>query len=285
MHIGLMKGYRDVRRYSSSELDGRELVGMYGGWTNRALPDARLEAVGVLSKQCSVYRPSSHPEESTDTHGFTWDPVALPGSLTEYGRLLGECTYEVRRQTYRYPQTGCTVSWLDCSRIIEEVEVALVHPTSRERLPVDGVALQYADGKRERVSVGYFPMSDDDTWPEGPPENCVCRENRYYPLAEDAGSYCRSERWRPGGHRLRAVRVWMDKHGALSGMQFMARSGNESHLWGFASDNGTSGTMSLSGETDDSHAVGIKFFMNGNGRSVTYDDVVIVGMQAVVKAQ
>lgn len=282
LSIGLW-GQRQ-ERFSAPQLDGRELVGIYCSWQHRALPASVMQTFGVLSRDHGTYDASSSTTEATDAHDFVWDHEPLPNTLIETGRVWGEWSYTIPAgQRFSFPASGSVVSWLDCSRSIAEVEVVSCHTQYEHRLNVVGVAFQYADGDHERVTIGYTELR-----PEEEPEVerfrhwCQCKRGGLAASYADDGPHCRSERWEPAQECLQALKIWLDKHGALSGMQFVDGAGNQSPFWGFRSDEGTSGEISFGEE--DSQAVGVKVFMNGNHRSVTYDDLVVVALQAVSKA-
>lgn len=288
--VGLPGYDQNRHRYSSPELGGRELVGMYCTWLDRSSPKSRMEAFGVFYKDHGALNNNFSPAEaSEDSRGFFWDPSSPPSSLTESGRVWGEWSYDWpsgnMNITYSFPKNGSIVSWLDCSRPIEEVEVISCHPQNQRRLNVCAVAFQYADGERERVAVGYSDLtlqgeqvtdSDLQHW-------CQCKRGQQAPFVGD-GPHFQIHRWKPPQQLLHMLRIWLNEHGALSGMQFVDAAGNESRLWGFNSDEGTSGKIRFQGGAESGRAVGVKFFLNDNNRAVTYNDVVVVALQAIVKA-
>jgi hypothetical protein len=250
------------------------------------MPTSRMESCGVLSEDGHGHYDALPFETATDSRGFIWDPLPLPDKLQETGRLWGEWSYYsppsgLNAHLYTFPARGSLASWLDCSRTITEVEVFFCHPDAQKRLHVIGLAFHYADGERELATIGYCEIKQaEERAIESLRNWCQCDRGQRAPPFKDRGPHCWSTRWTPAEQRIKALRIFLDKHGALSGLQFLDGTNGESRLWGFQHADGSIGEITF-GEGE---VVGVKFFMNENNRRVTYDDVVVVALQAVARS-
>lgn len=60
----------------------------------------------------------------------------------------------------------------------------------------------------------------------------------------------------------------------------VATNGKESPRWGYLTDCKPNGGIEIGGQNG-SPVIGVKFFMNKINRAVTYEDVVVQGVQAL----
>lgn len=93
------------------------------------------------------------------------------------------------------------------------------------------------------------------------------------------------DRWEVGpSRRVGAARVWTD--GCLSGLQLVAMDGAEGPRWGFC-EGEPAGEIRFGADGDGGRhggsgaAAGLKLFFGDNGRKVTYNDSVVVCLQAL----
>jgi len=83
-----------------------------------------------------------------------------------------------------------------------------------------------------------------------------------------------------GNQALDSLRLWIHGDHGLTGFQFVSTEG-EGPLWG--EGEGAATAVIRFGEAP-GKAIGLKIYLDSNDRPVTYKDVLVVGIQALVKS-
>lgn len=268
------------------------LVGVYGWWNARQLPQAVLNGVGSLYLPAVAFASASDlPAEHRDSNNLYWNTCSPPASLVEYGRVWGQHETHNKfsdRVTYT-PSKSSIVCWLDCTRPVAMVRTTFCHSTRDAQIPLCRVSLAYADGSQEEKSAG------PDVWPSPPSDTkganghhwCWCEyghKNDKVKAEMQASPHFTHETWDVGGKQLQSARLWLSESDSLVAMQFTAEGGAESPIWTRETESlgEPSGEVAFSGMGGE--AFGLKFFFDGNNRSVSRDDSIVVAVQAMKKA-
>lgn len=305
----LVLGHANEQRVPAEQLGNGTTTfsGFYGFWSDRHKPQTRLDAVGGFYVNNPFAMPGPPVEEPRDSNGFWWEPSPPPPAyLAEHGRVWGQSEYRdrFRNADIRTPGQRSFVCWLDCSRPLDQVRVTLCHGTANHHLPLSAITFRYADrsgsgpsGEEETIGPKYFSPPTDAEGANGHPW-CFCAWGSKREDEQQARPHYFHETWSPrsggggsdgGGSRLRNVLVWLDEGGRLAGIQMVAVDSSESPKWGYCVGK-HAGMIDLNAVNDDEPAddaragrgaVGLKFFINSNGRSVTREDSVVVAIQAL----
>ncbi|KAL3441809.1 hypothetical protein BJX65DRAFT_287970 [Aspergillus insuetus] len=299
--------------YASSE--EKTLSGIYCHWTDRESPKARLECLaGMFSTPLGVniappeLPPPTGPQDTNATnpgHAHWWEPAPPPATWAATGPIHGSFetpSHPVRRST-AYPSPSANTTWLDCtSRPVRRISLNYAHPAHHFPFSVISLVFEYMDGSIGSVGPTRLSAPTDNEGHDGK-SWCWCHldagNSKYKAERVKTPHHYSGEKWViEGGAMLSACRLWVDGGsdgagggGPLRGLQFVSVTAEESPRWGACDGSATAVIQFDSGKVNDNHngdgndqrAVGLKIFLDGNGRAVTYPDTIIVGIQALVK--
>ncbi|RBR20153.1 uncharacterized protein FIESC28_05432 [Fusarium coffeatum] len=249
------------------------LMGIYCHWGDRNSPGIDFQNVGAFTRKWSRI-PVSTPTLAKDKEGRYWVPGPPPKDLREFGTIYGKRKVEQRQ----VPSDKATVSWFDCSRPISSIKVALCHGTESSQLPLVSLSFNYAEDQTT-ASIGPTEFT--------PPKDTLGLKGNYWcwffqgsrrgeEELEQKPHYVQDE-WNIEGARLKFAHVWIDKDGILTGLQFITEDGKESPAWGYC-EGKKSDKLSLRTKNKD-RAVGLKLFIDNNGRGTSHDDQVVTARE------
>ncbi|VUC20477.1 unnamed protein product [Clonostachys rosea] len=218
------------------------------------------------------------PSPAKDSHGYVWEPSALPPGLKEVGTIWGQrevCESLAPLSTVmgEEPSPGCTVTWINCSRAISEVRVTLVHSTVTPEVPISALTFKYVDGEEETAGPTAFPM--DPT--------CECGESSQS-LKEELSAFpahYRHEKWQVGGRRLTRLRLWRPYAQTISAIQLVAEGDLQSPVWSVWGHDPEKARVFEVDFADQRGARvdALKLFFQHNERTDGVRDTIIVGFQ------
>ncbi|KAL2845589.1 hypothetical protein BJX68DRAFT_241969 [Aspergillus pseudodeflectus] len=295
----------------------KTLSGIYCHWTDRGSPKARLECLaGMFSTPLEAnitppeLPPPTGPQDTNATnpsHTHWWEPSPPPGTWAAAGPIHGsfEPPSHPLCQSTAYPSRNACTAWLDCTMLpVHKVRLNYAHPSQHFPFSVTSLVFEYMDGSIGSVGPTRLSAPTDSEGDKGGPW-CWCHLDggcsEYKAERGKTTHYHSGEEWvLEGGAMLEACRIWVDGSadggsgcGPLRGLQFVSVTGEESPRWGTCDGSATAVIRFDSGEVNHDHdgdgdgndqkAVGLKIFLDSNGREVTYPDTIIVGIQALVE--
>ncbi|KAJ3540567.1 hypothetical protein NM208_g5007 [Fusarium decemcellulare] len=266
---------RDLKPHLSS------LMGIYCHWTNRHTPGTDLTAIGYFTrKRRTAVR---IPEMVEDELGRYWTPIPPPGAAKDIGPIFGQREFEHGRfkRIRHIPSSDATISWLDCSRPIESIKVALCHGIESSQLPLVSLSLKYSDDQTTS-SIGPTKFSSPrDTHGRNGNYWCWCAEgsegSQRDEELEERPHYI-EDSWNAEGS-LKFVQLWVDDDGVLTGLQFITQDGKESPAWGYCV--GEKPVKLPLQAQKKNRAAGLKFFIDSIKRGVLREDYVVVAVQLI----
>ncbi|KAF4997390.1 hypothetical protein FDECE_12098 [Fusarium decemcellulare] len=267
-----------VRRGEQPKPHLGPLMGIYCHWSNRHTPGTDLTAVGTFSRKFRT--PVRIPEMVTDEQGRYWTPTFPPTAAKDIGPIFGqhEFTPEGRRVSRHIPDDDATVSWLDCSRPIESIKVALCHGTTSSRLALVSLSLKYSDDQTTS-SIGPTKFSSPrDTHGRNGNYWCWCAEGSRRDEELQEHPHYIEDSWNAEGC-LKFVQLWVDDDGALTGLQFITQDGKQSPAWGYCVGERPV-KLPLQAQKKN-RAAGLKVFIDRIDRGVLREDYVVVAVQLI----
>lgn len=198
--------------------------------------------------------------------------------IEESGQIHGRPMIE----RLRYPGVGllsrqAVVTWLDCSKPLETIPITMCHSTRTKLLMMTSMVFKYAEG-HEPMFFGPFTI-DSPEHEKGvkKQDRCACIHGGSFEQEIEDIPHYEPDKWRVYGGYLKALRLWETEIGALTGLQFVAQE-SESQKWGFCDGEHTH-EMDL--QSKEGETVGIKFFLDSNGRNDVSEDIVVVAVQRI----
>ncbi|KAJ0418445.1 hypothetical protein BJY00DRAFT_302832 [Aspergillus carlsbadensis] len=297
--------------YASS--GAKTLRGIYCHWTDRGSPKARLECLAGMfwtAPNANITPPELPPTGPQDTntmnpgHTHWWGPSPPPGTWAAAGPIHSSFerpSHPLRRGT-AYPSPNACTAWLDCTTPpVRKIRLNYAHRAQHFPFSVTSLVFEYMDGSIGSIGPTRLTTPTDSEGDEGNPW-CWCRldgnGSEYKNGRAKTPHYHSGEEWViESGSILDACRLWVDggsgsdsagNGGPLTGLQFVSVSGEESPRWGTCEGPATAvirfDSKKKNHDGDNYQAaVGLKVFLDGNGRAVTYPDTIIVGIQALVE--
>jgi hypothetical protein len=262
----------------SDSLHDVGLAGFYAHWYNRDLAEARLDAVGgLLSRKIA---PGTSQEIAMDGAGLPWEPAPPPPELAADGPVFGQRQARRPFRDISVPGPGTIVTWVDCTRPIESVNVTLCHALRDPQIPLVTLQVRYADGSICTAGPDRFHEPQNTSGKNGFPL-CSCDAGFNKEGEVGVKPHYTHETWTLGGKRLRLLRLWLGE-GALAALQFETEDGEQSPRWAAWEGEGTLETISFQEGTEDC-AAGLKLFLGDGQRHTTRSDNVLVAIQRIVK--
>ncbi|KAL4915462.1 hypothetical protein BDW62DRAFT_203647 [Aspergillus aurantiobrunneus] len=281
--------------YSSTE--EKSLRGIYCNWSGRSSPKTNLVYLAGLFVASPSPPPLPTGPQDTTSHGnpHWWEPCPPPPTWTPSVPLHG--AHETPSTRFRrgttYPTPSASTTWLDCTtRPVRRVRLHHAHRTRYLPFTPISIVLEYTDVSIASAGPTRLTIPTDTEGENNSPW-CWCHLDSRLPESESQlgkmPHYYSDQEWIiEGGANLESCRLWVgDGGGPLKGMQFVSAGGNESPRWGLCEGAHTvviSFTENPGKANGDNKAVGLKIFLDSNGRPVTYPDTVIVGIQALVQS-
>ncbi|KAF4434730.1 hypothetical protein FACUT_7789 [Fusarium acutatum] len=199
--------------------------------------------------------------------------------IVEVGPIYGR-THKIER--LRYPGVGvpsprAVVTWLDYSKPLETIFITMCHSTTTELLMMTSMTFMYAEG-HEPMSFRPFPVDSPEHEKDVKKQDrCACIHGGSFEREIEDIPHFEPDKWHVYGGYLKALRVWVNEMGVLTGLQFVAHE-SESQKWGFC-DGEHSAELGL--RSKDGKMAGIKFFLHSNGRNDVSEDTVVVAVQLI----
>ncbi|UPL02841.1 hypothetical protein LCI18_013775 [Fusarium solani-melongenae] len=215
------------------------------------------------------------PEMVKDEQGRYWTPTFPPGAARDIGPIFGQREFapEGRRVVHHIPSSEATVSWLDCSRPIESIKVALCHGTNSSQLPLVSLSLKYSDDQTTS-SIGPTKFSlPRDTHGRNGNYWCWCAEGSRHDEEFQERPHYTEDNWNAEGS-LKSVQLWVGDDGVLTGLQFITQDGKTSPAWGYCVGEKPI-KLPLQAQKKN-RAAGLKVFIDRINRDVLREDYVAI---------
>ncbi|KAF5692273.1 hypothetical protein FCIRC_11 [Fusarium circinatum] len=245
--------------------------------------NSSLTSLGVLTLDFSSVNLGEEREDKDKDNilGHYWVPerpqTRFP--IEGAGQIHGMTRWIER---LRYPGVGvpspqAVVTWLDCSKPLETVSITMCHSTTTKLLMMTSMAFEYAEG-HEPMFFGPFPI-DSPEHEKGvkKQDRCACIHGGSFEQEIEDIPHYEPDKWHVYGGYLKALRAWVNEIGVLTGLQFVAQE-SESQKWGFCDGEHF---VELDLQSKESHTLGIKFFLDSNGRNHVSEDIVVVAVQLI----
>ena len=250
-------------------------------WTSRRTPKSRLDLVSAFGRPFTNLN-DRVPVLATakDADGHHWQGRGPPDSVVEDGPIHGLRFVEdgMGRITV-IPGETSIVSYLDCSRPVESVSSTLCHRTNSPQIPLCALSLKYSDGSAASFGPTSFYPPEDTSGTNGYPW-CWCTYGSTPKRELERGPHYTHEDWKMDGSHLAACRVWLDEDNCLIGLRFI-KEGEEDSLLRESAGRGNFTDIPFRTSEQDG-AVGLKFFLQYDDRHVTYEDITVTAVQAMV---
>ncbi|RFN50210.1 hypothetical protein FIE12Z_5524 [Fusarium flagelliforme] len=246
---------------------GQCVMGFYCTWTNRGTPHATLVSFGVFTRDGVIPPDYVIKDTEVDSHNYPWCPSgpAHKPSMQEIDPIYGLITTPSQTR----------VTWLDCTKPIQTIKFNLCHNTTKPRLPIISITHYFAD---ESKRSGFGPTcvrslrnTSGNKYPW-----CHCAYGGA-PISElSTRSHYTTNTWEVGESRLKAVRLWMNQGGRLTGLQYVAENDRTSPAWGVCPSD-----CSVEVELPHTYQTGpaLKFFLGSDERNSKGVDFVVVAVQ------
>ncbi|KAG5789877.1 hypothetical protein H9Q69_011074 [Fusarium xylarioides] len=289
----------DETLFANGGKEGETIQGFHCRWSNKSAQDSVLTLFGVFTLDDPRYDLNGEEDEFEevdevdqiykDCRGRYWTgrpPLRMDFLYTEIGPVYGKVDTMAR---LRYPGVGvptriAVVTWLDCSKPLESIHVALCHRTTSDLLPLVSVTLHYANANENPpMSIGptLISLPDDEKEITGHPK-CACIYGGSYPQEVQQRPHYSTETWQVYGAYLKTLRLWTNDIGVLTGLQFIAEGDSESPRWGLCKGEHSA---ELDLQVKERSKPGIKFFLDSNGRNHVSEDIVVVSLQLILWQQ
>ncbi|KAM0186801.1 hypothetical protein ACHAPI_011487 [Fusarium lateritium] len=260
---------------------GKVIAGFFGHWSDDKSHKAKLTSFGVFTRDDMCPDLYITPTE-IDRHGFPWCPSgpAQKPSLKEHGPIYGQ-TDVIQRHVYMnkpVPSSQARVTWLDCSKALQNVQVTMCHNTPSRLLPMVSMTFFYADKTKQSTFGPRFIMKPDDTGGVDGHPWCHCEYGNAQFEERRAKPHYTSEIWQVGNSHLSTLRLWIDKAGVLTGLQFVAENNKESPKWGFCNSDTP---VEIELEWPKRTGPALKVFLDSNGRNCEGEDFVLAAIQVM----
>ncbi|KAM0228048.1 hypothetical protein ACHAP5_012048 [Fusarium lateritium] len=248
------------------------LMGIYCNWKNRNTPGAELRILGGFTRDLSrsLFRPGWMTE---DGKGRSFHTMFTPkGSGTVgfvHGQAKGKSQYVL--------SDIVTKAWFDCSRPISTIKVAMCHGTESSRLPIVSLSFKYADNNTTRSFGPTEFNSPQDTRGCNGNYWCGCSKGSSRDDELEERPHYIQDEWNAKGARLRFIKIWRNKEGALSALQFVTWKKKLSPIWGY--NGAVEPIIEEVGRTIHNYKVGLQFYIDGIGRKSGRDDRVVTAIQ------
>ncbi|KAH6894436.1 hypothetical protein B0T10DRAFT_252027 [Thelonectria olida] len=244
-------------RYPPSHLGEHPLMGICSFWKNHDSLDRPQPSPGkVYSLVPSLDIATSNPS-ILDLHGLCWEPIAPPESITRFGPIYGAISTDF---TTFYSKV--VVSWLDCSRPLHSVTVAMCNAVKSPWMPLCSLAFTYADtGECAAIGPTEFPSEEEPRTQAGIKEEY------------DAST------WTVNGSKMTLMKIWLSHDKSLRAMQFVAENGLTSPKWGLDTKGNEDEVLveiGFSADAGDDQAVGIAVYMMSMMRTTGPEEEILL---------
>ncbi|KLO82676.1 uncharacterized protein LW93_9880 [Fusarium fujikuroi] len=272
---------REERGLAKEGLNMESIEGFHCRWSDDR--NSSLTSLGVLTLEFSSVNLGEEREDKDAENilGHYWVPkrpqTKFP--IAEVGQIRG-ATRVIER--LRYPGVGVpgpqtVVTWLDCSKPLESIDITMCHSTTTELLMMTSMIFMYAEG-HEPMHFGPIPVvSPKHEKDVKKQDRCACIHGGSFEREIEDIPHYEPDKWHVYGGYLKALRVWLNDVGVLTGLQFVAHE-SESQKWGFCDGEHVA---ELDLQSKENKTKGIKFFLDSNGRNDVSEDTVVVAVQLI----
>lgn len=253
--------------YNTTPAEGYVVGGFFCSWgykPSQSGEGGETSTCALLSlpkeqqgREEKVHPANQSPWVSDDEEHY-WDGPSAPASYVTSGPIYGNNAENADLETggnHRIEAEPHLISWLDCSKTVDRVEIWFTHPQkvfTKQQRPGEGtqfrgyqfnhrddadvqfvsVILRFSDGTISSVGPRDFDESFKNPTPDAK-SPCTCA--LYYKTSDGPVDlpfklHFHRAQWQVGGQKLKQLRLWTSAY--VNGLQFTSESGEPSPVFG-----------------------------------------------------